>query len=531
MPEQYEHLKASLADRYVLDEEIGRGGMATVFRAHDLKHDRAVAIKVLRPEIATAVGPDRFLLEIRITASLNHPHILPLLDSGETDGLVFYVMPYVEGGSLRRRISSDDPLPLDVVTRVTAQVAAALDYAHHHGIVHRDIKPENILFSEGLAVVGDFGVAKAFSSAAQTSLTRSGFPMGTIGYMSPEQAAGRTDVDEKADVYGLACVTYEMLLGETPGMWPTEESLRLGRLVDASPAHRERLDRFPGRVEQVLTQALALRPTDRFATPVEFAEALAEASHGSEKLGDAEVREILERAAELEVEHPAADRALSIGAVEQVAAEVGIPPARVREATREVRGPRDSETPVQVGTLADTVELRKNVLVAEQLIDGEVPETAFGALVDEIHRSLDIVGHVSTLGSSLTWSPAVPGSEGRKIVVTITPKAGQTRIHIEERLELSGWKMFAPGWGAAGGGLLGLALLSLGAARTGAAVVLMLLLFAVGGALLTARGITKTTADWRRPDLQKLLDRLAELGETVALPATDANDDRGLPPN
>jgi tRNA A-37 threonylcarbamoyl transferase component Bud32 len=530
MAEQYEHLKAALADRYLLEAEIGRGGMATVFRARDLKHDRTVAIKVLRSEIAAAVGPERFLLEIRITASLNHPHILPLLDSGETDGLVFYVMPYVEGGSLRRRISHDDPLPLDVVTRVTAQVAAALEYAHHHGIVHRDIKPENILFSEGLAVVADFGVAKAFSSAAQAALTRSGFPMGTIGYMSPEQAAGRTDVDERTDVYGLACVTYEMLLGETPGIWPTEESLRLGRLVDASPDHRERLDRFPGRVEQVLTRALALKPTDRFAAPVAFAEALAEASRGSEKLGDAEVREILERAAELEVEHPTADRALSIGAVEQVAAEVGIPPARVREAAREVQRPPHSGALVRTREPSEEVVLRNNVLVAERLIDGEVPDTAFGALVDEIHACLDIVGHVSTLGSSLTWSPAVPGSEGRKIVVTITPKAGQTRIHIEERLELSGWKMFAPGWGAAGGGLLGLALLSLGAARTGAAVVLMLLLFAVGGAILTARGITKTTADWRRPDLQKLLDRLAALAEEVAEPARGPDGGQGLLP-
>jgi serine/threonine protein kinase len=502
MPDRYERLEASLADRYALEGEIGRGGTAAVFLARDLKHDRAVAVKVLRPELAAAVGSDRFLVEIRITASLNHPHILPLLDSGESDGMVFYVMPYVAGGSLRRRVSSAEPLPLEVVTAVTEQVAAALDYAHHQGVVHRDIKPENILFSQGLAIVADFGVAKAISSASQAALTRSGFPMGTIGYMSPEQAAGRADVDEKTDVFALACVAYELLIGETPGMWPTDEAVRLGRLVDALPSHRERLDRFPGRVEQVLTRALALRPA---------------------------------RAAELEIAQTGEDVAHSIGAVEQIAAEVGIAPAQVREATRAVRPPRDSLALVARGVAGGAVErranpgavdLRKSMLVADRVIHGEVPGSAHVELVNEIQDILGTVGHVSTVGGSLTWSPAVPGNEGRKILVTITPGAGETRIHVEERLELAGWKWHAPSWGAAGGAMVAWMLVARGGpAGTGAGFVVLVLVFAIAAGILTARGITRSMANWRTPEIQELVDRLAALAGKLALPGPGADSD------
>jgi hypothetical protein len=351
--------------------------------------------------------------------------------------------------------------------------------------------------------------------------------MGTIGYMSPEQAAGRADIDETTDVYALACVAYEMVIGETPGMWPTEEAVRLGRLVDALPAHRERLDRLPGRVEQVLTRGLALRRADRLATPGAFADALTEASRGTEKLSDGEVRAILERAAELEIERPVTGAALSMGAVEQVAAEVGIPPARVRQAARELQLPEASETPAEHLAESSDVELRKSTLFVDRVVDGEVPSSAYPAIVDEIQATLEMVGHVSTVGSRFTWSPAAPGAEGRHIVVTITPRDGQTRIHVAERLELAGWKMFAPGWGAAAGGLVGLAILSLGAARTGAGVFVLLVLLAVAGAILTARGIIKSTANWRMPDLQKLADRLAALAEKAA----DATSDSQVEPD
>ncbi|NIQ27752.1 MAG: protein kinase, partial [Gammaproteobacteria bacterium] len=209
-------IKTALAPRYEVEREIGSGGMATVYRARDSRHERQVAVKVLRSQLAAALGSDRFLREIRITARLNHPHILPLLDSGEAAGFLYYVMPYVAGGSLRRRLSDPRALALDDALRIARQVATALDYAHRHQVIHRDVKPENILFSEGLAVVADFGIARAVTAAGPERLTRSGMPVGTPGYMSPEQAMGITELDERTDVYSLGCVTYEMLVGATP---------------------------------------------------------------------------------------------------------------------------------------------------------------------------------------------------------------------------------------------------------------------------------------------------------------------------
>jgi serine/threonine protein kinase len=235
-----DRLASALADRYTIERAIGSGGMATVYLAEDRRYGRKVAVKVLKPDLAAAVGPERFLREIRITAQLNHPHILPLLDSGEADGFLYYVMPYVTGGSLRGHLGRDRTVERQLVLQVTAQVAAALDHAHRHGIVHRDIKPENILFSEGLAIVADFGIAKVVAGVSDGGLTRSGFPLGTPGYMSPEQAAGLTSLDPRTDVFGLACVVYEMLVGETPGLWPSDEALRMGRLLDAAPEHRVR---------------------------------------------------------------------------------------------------------------------------------------------------------------------------------------------------------------------------------------------------------------------------------------------------
>jgi len=336
LPDLDEQIKAALADSYVIDRELGVGGMATVYLAQDLKHQRQVAVKVLKPELAAALGSERFLREIRITAQLNHPHILPLLDSGAADGFLYYVMPYVAGESLRQRLSRGAVVPLADVVRVTQQVAAALDHAHRHGVIHRDIKPENILFSEGLAIVADFGIAKAVSVAGRTALTRSGFPLGTPGYMSPEQAAGISELDARTDVCGLACVVYEMLVGETPGVWPMPDEVKVGRFLELSQGHRERLDRLPGRVEQVLVRALAIRPAERFATPVDFAAGLAAASERGAKLADSAVQQILGRAAQIDAGRPTEGSALSLAGVEQVAAEVGIPPQRVREAAGEL---------------------------------------------------------------------------------------------------------------------------------------------------------------------------------------------------
>jgi serine/threonine-protein kinase len=221
-------LEAALAERYTLRHMLGRGGMATVYLADDRKHQREVAVKVLRRDLAATLGAERFLKEIQIVARLTHPHILALHDSGEAAGFLYYVMPYIDGGSLRRQLEERRCPPRGEALEIALPVADALSYAHRKGIFHRDIKPETSL-SQGHPIVADFGIAKALSTAGAANLTRTGFPLGTPGYMSPEQAAGMTDLDERSDVYSLAVVIYEMLTGEIPGRWPTEDAVRAGR--------------------------------------------------------------------------------------------------------------------------------------------------------------------------------------------------------------------------------------------------------------------------------------------------------------
>ena len=235
MAESLAHLSAALADRYRLEREVGQGGMATVYLAHDVRHDRKVALKVLRPELSAILGAERFLAEIKTTANLQHPHILPLFDSGEADGLVFYVMPYVEGESLRDRLAREKQLPVDEAIRIAREVADALDYAHRHGVIHRDIKPENILLHDGRALVADFGIALAAArSDGGTRMTETGMSLGTPHYMSPEQAMGEREITAKSDVYALGCVTYEMLTGEPPFTGPTAQAI-IARVMTEEP--------------------------------------------------------------------------------------------------------------------------------------------------------------------------------------------------------------------------------------------------------------------------------------------------------
>jgi serine/threonine protein kinase len=548
MPDLIELLRSGLEGQYNVERELGRGGMSTVFLARDLKHDRRVALKVLRPDLASVVGSERFLQEIKLTASLNHPHILPLLDSGAIDGLVYYVMPFVTGGSLRGRLEPGTPLDLQVAMRITRQVAAALAYAHRAGVVHRDIKPENILFSEGLAVVADFGVARAVSTVDRQTLTRSGFPVGTLGYMSPEQAAGRTDLDERTDVFSLACVAYEMLVGDTPAGWPSAEDSRLGRFLEAPPGHRVHLERLPGRVEQCLARALALRAADRFQSPGEFVEALASAAEGRDPIADDEMRAILARAAELEAERAAGaeagSRNLTMGSVEQVAAEVGIPPSHVRAAAAEVRGASHSAAestrrlatepalpirwkPLSIARAPD-VKFAKERLTAERSVEGEISEAAYPEVVDVIQDELDLVGHVSTVGRTLTWSPARQGTESRQIVVTVRPRDGFTDLHVEEQIEMAGWRIFAPGWGAAAGALFGLAMAAMLGMQEEAVLVLALP-SAIFGALATVRGMLNTKAQNAGPQLQRVLDRLSGMVIGPAAGDTAAAGERGEP--
>ncbi|MEJ2239675.1 MAG: protein kinase [Gemmatimonadales bacterium] len=267
-----ERLTAALSDRYTVERELGSGGMATVYLAHDLKHERNVALKVLRPDVASEIGADRFLREIKLAARLTHPHILPLYDSGEADGSLFYVMPNMEGNSLREWIDSERQLPLPDALRIALEVAAALDYAHRSGVVHRDIKPENILLHEGAAMVADFGIGKA-ASATDGSITKTGIALGTPAYMSPEQASGEGIVDGRSDLYSLGCVLYEMLTGEQPFTGPTVQAVIAKRFIAPIPRVSVTRD-VPDGVDQTVGRALARTPVDRFATAAEFVDAL-----------------------------------------------------------------------------------------------------------------------------------------------------------------------------------------------------------------------------------------------------------------
>ena len=269
-----DRLRTALAERYAVEREVGRGGMATVFLAQDLKHDRKVALKVLHPELAAALGPERFLREIQIAARLQHPHILPLYDSGQAGDLLYYVMPFVDGESLRDRLTREKQLPVDDAVLIARDVAAALDYAHRHQVVHRDIKPENVMLHEGEALVTDFGIAKAISVAGGESLTQTGVAVGTPAYMSPEQASGEGEPDGRSDVYSLGCMLYEMLAGVAPFTGPTAQAIITKRFTEPVPSIRAARATVPESVEQAVTKALARVPADRYATASQLAQAL-----------------------------------------------------------------------------------------------------------------------------------------------------------------------------------------------------------------------------------------------------------------
>ncbi len=267
-------LAAALADRYRIERELGAGGMATVYLAHDLKHDRDVAIKVLRPELAAALGAERFLAEVKITARLDHPRILTLIDSGEVNGTLYYVMPFVRGESLRARLSREKQLSIDEGLDITRQIASALDYAHRQGVIHRDIKPENILLHEGNAFLTDFGIALAVKEAGGERLTGTGLSLGTPSYMSPEQAAGDRELDARSDVYALGAVTYEMLAGEPPVTGASVQAMIAKLMTERPTSLRVLRDAVPAAVDAAVMRALAKAPIDRFATAREYADAL-----------------------------------------------------------------------------------------------------------------------------------------------------------------------------------------------------------------------------------------------------------------
>jgi serine/threonine-protein kinase len=266
-------LRDALAERYRLEREVGRGGMATVFLAHDLKHDRSVALKLLHPDLATALGPARFHREIMLAARLQHPHILTVLDSGESAGQLWFTMPFVEGESLRDRLNREMQLPVEDALRIAREAAEALDYAHRHGVIHRDVKPDNIMLTESHALVTDFGIARALGGPDQP-LTQSGVVIGTPAYMSPEQASGIRDVDARTDVYALGCVLFEMLAGEPPYTGPTPQAIMARALTETPrPIHPMRLA-VPEALDAVIAKATATTPSDRYGSAAEFARAL-----------------------------------------------------------------------------------------------------------------------------------------------------------------------------------------------------------------------------------------------------------------
>jgi serine/threonine protein kinase len=514
-----EALGAALPKRYELDRIVGRGGMATVYLAHDVRHDRQVAVKVLHPELTASIAGGRFLNEIGLSARLTHPHVLMLIDSGDADGFLYYVMPYV-GDSLRALLERKGSLPPQRALELTYEVADALSYSHRRGIVHRDIKPENILLSDGHAVVADFGVAKAISTAGGDRITRTGYPVGTLGYMSPEQAAGRSDLNEATDIYSLACVAFEMLIGEPPGMWITEEAGRLGRFVDAPPKQRLKLDGLPGSLESTMVHAMRLRPDERYMTAGEFAEALKVSLSAPKVYDEAEAQRIVQRAAELEAKQDRYQEAgMSLGGVERMAAEIGIAPELVREAARpdEIVAPPPADPPSGIekgGVFGYTgkVEL-------ERTIDVEVSPEIYGILLEEVRDDISQSGQINeTLSQFLSWESRIGFFKKKgQVKVHVSPRRGKTRIKITKFPSIG--RRILTTTVLTTGVLIGFSIFVAGAEGNAAAPGF---LFGVG----TAAAVYGTTRAWFRARMRgkeraltRLLDRLATIVRDYDAPA------------
>ncbi len=510
-------LRAALAERYELTRAIGQGGMATVYLARDRKHDRDVAVKVLRPDLAASLGTDRFLKEIEIAARLTHPHIVALFDSGTSQGFLYYVMPFVDGQSLRGVLRDGAPLTVSATLAITRQVADALGYAHRMGVLHRDIKPENIILADGHAFVVDFGIAKAVSTAGGPNVTRTGFALGTPGYMSPEQAAGIREIDERTDVYGLACVVYEMLVGEPPGLWVTETAAALGRFVDASPAHRERLDALPARLEQVLARSLALRATERFPTIAAFFDALTVAAERSDtRYSDVEIREIVGRAARLQALRPTEEGLLSIGGVERLAAEVGIPPEDVRRALEEL-GREPGREPLHAGAAMPppgalpATDISTPPIVVERVANAELSVDAFPVLTREISAVLGR-GEASVRDRVLAWRSAA--ETGQTTEVTVASRGAATVIRIRAQIERMTGLVIGGIAGAMVGGFVGLLMGAVMGGGDPSVTSFWGFVGTIGGAFGLSQILVVTGKRQREKDLNALADRLTALMES-----------------
>ncbi len=514
-----EALNAALPKRYRLHRVVGRGGMATVYLADDVRHERPVAVKVLHPELTASLAGGRFLNEIGLSAQLTHPHVLTLIDSGDAEGFLYYVMPYVDD-SLRALLERKGRLAPRQALDLAYEVADALSYSHRRGIVHRDIKPENILLSEGHAVVADFGVAKAISTAGGDKITRTGYPVGTLGYMSPEQAAGRSDLSEATDIYSLACVVFEMLIGEPPGMWVTEEAGRLGRFIDAPPKQRLKLDGLPGSLESTLVHAMRLRPDERYVTAGEFAEALEAALSAPKVFSEDEAQRIVRRAADLEATQSRhQEAALSLGGVERMAAEVGIAPELVREAARPDASvtppPADPPGVIEKGGFfgyTGKVEL-------ERTIDGEVSGATYGILLEEVRDTTGRAGQINeALSQLLSWETRSGLFKKKpRLKVHVSPRRGKTRFKITQFPSFD--RRILTTAAITGGSIVGMAIIGASAEAGVAGPGVVMGMATLAATYAGFRAWYRARVRRKSRSLTRLLDRLAGLVRDYDAPA------------
>jgi serine/threonine-protein kinase len=409
--------------------------MATVYLADDIKHHRQVAIKVLRPELASVLGPDRFLREVEIAARLNHPHILPLYDSGEAGGFLFYVMPYIRGESLRHRLARETQLPVDEAITITRHAALALEHAHARGVIHRDIKPDNILLYEGEAMVADFGIALAVRAAAGERLTATGVLVGTPEYMSPEQSMGERALDARSDVYSLGCVLYEMLAGEPPYTGTTAQAVIAKRMTDPVPAVRRVRDAVPPGVDQTLMRALARTPADRFASAAAFAEALAQPAGATPRPRSVAVLPFLNLSSDPENEY------FADGITEDVIAQLSkiralevISRTSVMSFKKREHGLRDIAARLGVGTLLEGSVRRTGdrVRIVAQLIDAEKDQHLWAETYD---RQLTDIFAIQT-------DVALQIAAALKAELSSDEK---TRIHKEPTKDLQAYQLYLQG--------------------------------------------------------------------------------------
>ena len=434
-------------------------------------------------------------------------------------------MPHIEGASLRQRLERDRRLDVAQALAIAAPVADALSYAHRMGVMHRDIKPENILFSQGHPIVADFGIARAVSTAGGANLTRTGFPLGTPGYMSPEQAAGLTDLDELTDVYSLSVVIYEMLVGEIAGRWPTEDAVRAGRFLEAPAAHRARLAEAGERVEAALVRGMAIRHDQRTPSPATLMDQLqGVATAPRRRYSGDEVEEIVRRASELEATNPTAGVAMTIGGVEALAGEVGIAPEIVRQAAQSLAAPGTSAS--QSGLMRRNPWIGgPTTLVFERVVDGELPESEYSVLVDEIRGALQQPGQVSQLGRSFSWTTTRSGSSFRSLEVAVSVRGGQTRISVRENLGPLIGSTFGGICGGMGGGGMGPIIgIFMGGLHLPPVALVGIIPLWLATAYGTARRVYQRSVGRRERVLRELVDRLAALARELA-------PSRGVLPN